>query len=25
LPKDTRIHIGLNDEIKAGSLLGYFA
>ncbi|PVX11654.1 phosphatidylserine decarboxylase, partial [Campylobacter jejuni] len=21
----TRIHIGLNDEIKAGSLLGYFA
>lgn len=25
LPKDTRIHMGLNDEIKAGSLLGYFA
>ncbi|MBM0637144.1 phosphatidylserine decarboxylase [Campylobacter sp. VicNov18] len=25
LPKDTRIHVGLNDEIKAGTLLGYFA
>lgn len=25
LPKDTRIHMGLNDEIKAGVLLGYFA
>ncbi|MFQ6341502.1 phosphatidylserine decarboxylase [Campylobacter sp. VTCC 70190] len=25
LPKDTRIHVGLNDEIKANSLLGYLA
>ena len=25
LPKDTRLHIGLNDELRAGSLLGYLA
>lgn len=25
LPRDTRIYVGLNDSIKAGSLLGYLA
>lgn len=25
LPRDARVHVGLNDTIKAGSLLGYFA
>lgn len=25
LPKDTRVHVGLNDEIKAGSLLAYLS
>ncbi|HEA8243870.1 TPA: phosphatidylserine decarboxylase [Campylobacter coli] len=25
LPKDTRIHVGLGDELKSGSLLGYLA
>ena len=25
LPKDTRVHVGLNDEIKSGSLLAYLS
>lgn len=25
MPKDTRIHVGLGDELKSGSLLGYLA
>lgn len=25
LPRDTRIHVGLGDELKSGSLLGYLA